>query len=54
MRYIPTYNTNIDEQIARNREIIMRLPASVIPGSDDMTPDYYTIENDYCDDYELV
>ena len=35
MRYIPTYNTNIDEQISRNREIIMRLPDNILPGVDE-------------------
>lgn len=42
MRYIPTYNTNIDEQIKRNREIIMNLPPSVVPGIDEVEDSRFT------------
>ena len=42
MRYIPTYNTNIDEQIKRNREIIMKLPANVLPGVDEVEDSRFT------------
>ena len=42
MRYIPTYNTNIDEQIKRNREIIMNLPPNVVPGIDEVEDSRFT------------
>ena len=42
MRYIPTYNTNIYEQIKRNREIIMKLPANVLPGVDEVEDSRFT------------
>ena len=35
MRYIPTFNTDINAQIEHNRRLIMALPENVQPGIDE-------------------
>ena len=35
MRYIPTFNTDINAQIEHNRRLIMALPDNIQPGVDE-------------------